>query len=76
MSSSVCKWIPFYSRLPVFYGILLDITKYDRENRAFQETLKKKKNHFKCKVFALLLGFEKSFIRFYQSESFIYLYLK
>jgi len=46
----------FYSRLPTLYGILLDITKYGRENRPFWETLQK--NQFKCKVFVWLLSFQ------------------
>lgn len=58
----------------MLYGILLDITKYGDENRPFQETLQK--NQFKCKVFAWLLSFQKSFINFYQFESSVYLYLK
>lgn len=65
MSSFVCKWLPFHSRLPMLYGTLLDIAKYGHEKRPLQETLQKR-NQFKCKVFAWLLSFQKSLIRFYQ----------
>lgn len=41
MSSFVCKWLSFYSRLPMLYSILLDITKYGHENRPFWETIQK-----------------------------------